>query len=48
MAGQSITLTMNREIDISRGDVIVPVSDPCEISDQFQLNLVWMVMNLVI
>ena len=42
VAGQSITLTINREIDISRGDIIVPISDPCELSDQFQLNLVWM------
>ena len=42
IVGQSVTLTINREIDVSRGDVIVPVSDPCELSDQFELNLVWM------
>lgn len=40
--GQSVTLTLDREIDGSRGDVIVAADAPCEVSDQFQIELVWM------
>jgi len=39
---QSVTLTLDREIDISRGDVIVSAESPCEVSDQFETSLVWM------
>jgi len=39
---QSVTLTLDREIDISRGDVIVSATSPCEVSDQFETSLVWM------
>ena len=39
---QSVTLTLDREIDISRGDVIVSADSPCEVSDQFETSLVWM------
>ncbi|MBT8146286.1 MAG: sulfate adenylyltransferase subunit CysN [Gammaproteobacteria bacterium] len=39
---QSVTLTLDREIDISRGDVIVSADAPCEVSDQFETSLVWM------
>jgi len=41
-AGQSVTITLDREVDASRGDVIVPADAPCEVSDQFELQLVWM------
>ena len=41
-ADQAVTLVLDREIDISRGDVIVEASDPCEVSDQFEVDLVWM------
>ncbi|HET9232268.1 MAG TPA: adenylyl-sulfate kinase, partial [Vitreimonas sp.] len=41
-AGQSVTLTLDHEIDCSRGDVIAAAADPCEIADQFQATLVWM------
>ncbi|OUU55052.1 MAG: adenylyl-sulfate kinase [Candidatus Puniceispirillum sp. TMED52] len=41
-AGQAVTLTLNAEIDASRGDVIVAADAPCEVSDQFEVNLVWM------
>ncbi|GAM97913.1 sulfate adenylyltransferase subunit 1 [alpha proteobacterium U9-1i] len=41
-AGQSVTLTLNCEIDCSRGDVIVAASAPAEIADQFQATLIWM------
>ena len=42
VSGQSITLTLNDEIDISRGDVISTVDAPAETADQFEITLVWM------
>ena len=42
VAEQAITLTLDREVDASRGDLIVAAQDPCEVSDQFDINLVWM------
>lgn len=42
VAGQSVTLTLTDEIDISRGDVISALESPAEIADQFEANLVWM------
>lgn len=39
---QAVTLTLDREIDLSRGDLIVAADAPCEISDQFEAELVWM------
>jgi len=41
-AGQAVTLTLDAEIDASRGDVIVAADAPCEVSDQFEVNIVWM------
>ncbi len=41
-AGQAVTLTLDKEVDISRGDVIVAADSPCEVSDQFDASLVWM------
>jgi len=42
VAGQSITLTLADEIDISRGDVISIADSPAEVADQFEASLVWM------
>ncbi|MGB0468855.1 MAG: sulfate adenylyltransferase subunit CysN [Pontibacterium sp.] len=42
VAGQSVTLTMADEIDISRGDMISGSDAPAEIADQFEATLVWM------
>jgi bifunctional enzyme CysN/CysC len=42
VAGQSVTLTLEDEIDISRGDVISAASAPAEVADQFEAALVWM------
>lgn len=39
---QAVTITLDHEIDISRGDVLVAADDPCEVSDQFETTLVWM------
>jgi len=41
-ADQAVTLILDQEIDASRGNVIVAADAPCEVSDQFQVNLVWM------
>jgi bifunctional enzyme CysN/CysC len=40
--GQSITLTLADEIDISRGDVIAAAEDPPGLADQFEASIVWM------
>jgi len=40
--GQAVTITLDHEIDISRGDVLVTADAPCEVSDQFETTLVWM------
>ncbi len=42
VAGQSVTLTFADEIDTSRGDMIVAAGQPAEVSDQFQVHLLWM------
>jgi bifunctional enzyme CysN/CysC len=42
VAGQSITLTLDDEIDISRGDMLVAADSPPGIADQFEATLVWM------
>jgi bifunctional enzyme CysN/CysC len=40
--GQAITLTLDDEIDVSRGDLIVPADQPAEVADQFETTIVWM------
>ena len=42
VAGQSVTLTLEDEIDISRGDVISGADAPAEVADQFESTIVWM------
>ncbi|CDG55998.1 Bifunctional enzyme NodQ (Includes: Sulfate adenylyltransferase subunit 1; Adenylyl-sulfate kinase) [Halomonas sp. A3H3] len=42
VAGQSITLVLEDEIDISRGGVISGVDQPAHTADQFETTLVWM------
>jgi bifunctional enzyme CysN/CysC len=42
IAGQSVTLTLADEIDASRGDALVAADDPAEVSDQFQVRILWM------
>jgi bifunctional enzyme CysN/CysC len=41
-AGQSVTLTLEDEIDASRGDVIATASHPVESADQFEADLLWL------
>ena len=42
-AGDAVTLVLDREIDISRGDIIVGAQDRPEVTDQFAAEIVWMV-----
>ncbi len=42
VAGQSVTLTLADDVDISRGDVIAAAADPPAVADQFECHLVWM------
>jgi len=42
VAGQAITLVLQDEIDISRGDLISAADDPAEVADQFEATIVWM------
>ncbi|MWV17180.1 sulfate adenylyltransferase subunit CysN [Pseudomonas sp. L-22-4S-12] len=41
-SGQSVTLTLCDEIDISRGDVIASADAPPAVADQFEATVVWM------
>lgn len=42
VAGQSVTLTLNDEIDISRGDVLATIDAPPLVADQFEAHIIWM------
>jgi bifunctional enzyme CysN/CysC len=42
VAGQSVTITLEDEVDISRGDVIAAADAPPEVADQFECTIVWM------
>ena len=42
VAGQSVSLCFDTEIDCSRGDVIATADAPPEVSDQFEATIVWM------
>jgi bifunctional enzyme CysN/CysC len=42
VAGQSVTLTLEDETDVSRGDVIADSDHPPRVGEQFQATIVWM------
>lgn len=42
VAGQSVTLTLADEIDVSRGDVLAAADSPPAVADQFQATIIWM------
>ncbi|HKS54496.1 MAG TPA: sulfate adenylyltransferase subunit CysN [Steroidobacteraceae bacterium] len=42
VAGQSVTLTLADEIDVSRGDVLAKADTPPAVADQFQATIIWM------
>ncbi|MEO8628811.1 MAG: sulfate adenylyltransferase subunit CysN [Betaproteobacteria bacterium] len=41
-AGQSITVTLTDNIDISRGDIIAHADAPPGVADQFEATVIWM------
>jgi bifunctional enzyme CysN/CysC len=41
-AGDSVTLTLSEEVDISRGELLVAPKERPEVADQFAAHLVWM------
>ena len=42
LTGQSLTVTLKDEIDVSRGDVMCIANAPVEVSDQFEVEVLWM------
>jgi bifunctional enzyme CysN/CysC len=42
IAGQSVTLTLAHEVDISRGDLLTSADSPAAVADQFLVTLIWM------
>jgi len=42
VAGESVTVTLQDQVDVSRGDVLVAPVAAAEIADQFECTLVWM------
>ena len=42
ITGQSVTVTLGDEIDISRGDLLCRADSPASVADQFEATLVWM------
>src|SRR5581483_7564344 len=41
VAGQSVTITLADEIDVSRGDVLAQAAAPPQVADQFEATVVW-------
>ncbi|MCS6987360.1 MAG: sulfate adenylyltransferase subunit CysN [Sphingomonadaceae bacterium] len=42
VAGQSVTLTFDREEDASRGDLVCGATDPAVVADRIEATLVWL------
>ncbi len=42
LAGQSVTLVLDDDIDVGRGDIIAAGSDAPSVADQFAAHLIWM------
>jgi bifunctional enzyme CysN/CysC len=42
LAGQSVTLTLADEIDVSRGDVLAAADSPPAVANQFEATVIWM------
>ena len=42
LAGESVTITLEDEVDVSRGDILCAEDSPAEVADQFECTLVWM------
>jgi len=46
VAGQSITLTLNDDVTVARGDVISTSEQPAASADQFETTIVWMTEDI--
>jgi bifunctional enzyme CysN/CysC len=42
VAGESVTLTLTTEVDVSRGDVLAAADAPLEVANQFDATVVWL------
>jgi bifunctional enzyme CysN/CysC len=42
VVGQSVTVTLADEVDVSRGDLIVAADTPARLGQQFEATIVWM------
>jgi bifunctional enzyme CysN/CysC len=42
IAGQSVTICLEDEVDCSRGDVLAAADAPPQVADQFEATIVWM------
>ena len=42
VASEAVTIALDREIDVSRGDILVPPAHRPEVADQFAAHIVWM------
>jgi bifunctional enzyme CysN/CysC len=42
VAGQSVTLTLADDLDVSRGDVLARSDQPPGVADQFEATIIWM------
>jgi bifunctional enzyme CysN/CysC len=42
IAGQSVTLTLASEVDVSRGDIIAAAAGAPQVASQFEATIVWM------
>lgn len=45
---QAVTLVLDREIDVSRGDVICAAGSPVSIADQFAVRVLWMAPEVLL
>ncbi|MEV0366808.1 sulfate adenylyltransferase subunit CysN [Nocardia fusca] len=42
VSGQSVTIVLTEDIDVSRGDVLAAAGNPPGVADRFEAHLVWM------
>jgi bifunctional enzyme CysN/CysC len=42
IAGQSVTLVLADDVDVSRGNLVCAADRPAEVADQFEAHVVWM------
>ena len=41
--GQAITVQLDRQIELRRGDVLADIREPADVSDQFAAKLIWLI-----